>query len=100
MATKSDTPTTVNKADLVEAVAGSTGLSTAQAKAAVDSMLEEIAGALKAGEEVRLTGFGTFAVRDRAARTGKNPKTGESIQIKASKVPAFRAGADLKKTVA
>ncbi|HYE79824.1 MAG TPA: HU family DNA-binding protein [bacterium] len=99
MATKS-APTTVNKADLVDRVANATGLSGTQARAAVEAMLDEIGSALKAGDEVRLTGFGTFAVRQRAARTGKNPKTGESIAIKASKVPAFRPGADLKKTVA
>ena len=90
---------TVNKNDLVAAVATSTGLSKSDSANAVDSMLDSIAGALKGGNEVRLVGFGTFSVAHRRASEGRNPRTGERIQIPASKQPKFKAGKALKDAV-
>src|SRR3546814_3215598 len=78
----------MNKNELVEAVAASSGLSKADAGRALDAVVGSITGALKAGESVNLIGFGTFDVRARAARTGRNPRTGEEIQIAAAKNPA------------
>ncbi|MGZ0189242.1 MAG: HU family DNA-binding protein, partial [Alphaproteobacteria bacterium] len=75
------------------------GLSKADAGSAVDAVFAAIEGALKGGDEVRVVGFGTFAVADRAASTGRNPRTGETIQIKASKQPKFKAGKGLKDAV-
>ena len=89
----------MNKSDLVEAVASSADMTKAAAAKAVDSMLEAVTTALKEGEQVAVSGFGTFEVRERAARQGRNPQTGEAIQIKASKVPAFKAGKALKDAV-
>lgn len=89
----------MNKTDLVDAVADSAGLSKADAGRALDAMVDAITGALQAGDSVSLVGFGTFSVRDRAARTGRNPRTGETIQIAASKNPAFKAGKALKDAV-
>ena len=89
----------MNKADLIEAVADAADLNKAAATRAVDAMLNGITAALKKGEQVALTGFGTFEVRERAARTGRNPQTGESIDIKAAKAPAFKAGKALKDAV-
>jgi DNA-binding protein HU-beta len=89
----------VNKNDLVAAVAESTGLSKADATKAVDSMLDIIAANLKKGEEIRLAGFGTFAVTKRKASEGRNPRTGEKIQIPASNQPKFKAGKALKDAV-
>ncbi len=89
----------MNKSDLVEAVASSADMTKAAAARAVDSMLEAVTTALKKGEQVAVSGFGTFEVRERAARQGRNPQTGETIQIKASKVPAFKAGKALKDAV-
>jgi DNA-binding protein HU-beta len=86
----------VNKNDLVAKVAGHSGLSKQDATKAVDSVLECITDALKDGDEVRLVGFGTFAVTEREATTGRNPRTGESIDIPASKSPKFRPGKQLK----
>ena len=86
----------MNKAELIEAVATSADLSKASAARAVDAALEAIEKALKKGDSVTLVGFGTFVVRKRAARIGRNPRTGETIKIKASKVPAFKAGKALK----
>lgn len=86
----------MNKSDLVDAVAADTGLTKADATKAVDALFDAITGALKSGDEVRLVGFGTFAVSERAARTGKNPRTGEEIQIEASKQPKFKPGKGLK----
>ena len=86
----------MNKSELIDAVAVSADLPKASATRAVESMLETIAAALKAGDSVALVGFGTFVVKARAARTGRNPKTGESINIAASKVPAFKPGKALK----
>lgn len=86
----------MNKAELIDAVAVSADLSKASAARAVDAALEAIEKALKKGDSVTLVGFGTFVVRKRAARTGRNPRTGETIKIKASKVPGFKAGKALK----
>ncbi|AAW86892.1 MULTISPECIES: HU family DNA-binding protein [Aliivibrio] len=89
----------MNKTQLIDAIAEKADLSKAQAKAALEATLEGVTGALKDGEQVQLIGFGTFKVNNRAARTGRNPKTGEEIQIKAAKVPAFVAGKALKESV-
>ncbi|WP_343562939.1 HU family DNA-binding protein [Kiloniella sp. b19] len=89
----------VNKNDLVAAVAEKADLSKADAGKAVDSVFEAIEGALKSGDEVRLVGFGTFSVAARAASQGRNPRTGETIQIPASKQPKFKAGKGLKDAV-
>jgi len=89
----------VNKNDLVAAVADDAGLSKADAAKAVDSVFDQITGSLKSGSEVRLVGFGTFTVTMRAATTGRNPRTGEAIQIAASNQPKFKAGKGLKDAV-
>ena len=89
----------MNKSELIEAVASKADLSKADAGRAVDSAFEAITKAMKKNDKVSLVGFGTFEVRKRAARTGRNPKTGESIKIKASKVPAFKAVKALKDAV-
>jgi DNA-binding protein HU-beta len=89
----------VNKDELARAVAARSGLEVGQAKAALDAALEEIAKQIAAGNEVRLTGFGKFSASQRAAREGRNPQTGERMQIAAKRVPKFSAGAELKKAV-
>lgn len=89
----------MNKNDLVATVASTTGISKADAAKAVDGVFNAITSALKKGEEVRLVGFGTFAVAARAATTGRNPRTGATIQIPASKQPKFKAGKGLKDAV-
>ncbi len=89
----------MNKNELVDAVAAATGLKKQDATNAVDAVFDCIAGALKKGLEVRLVGFGTFNVTKRAASEGRNPRTGEKIQIAASKLPKFRAGKGLKDAV-
>lgn len=89
----------MNKTELVDAVAKSADLSKAAAGRAVDGVVEAISKALKKGDKVTLIGFGTFEVRKRAARTGRNPRTGAELKIKATKVPAFKAGKKLKDTV-
>ena len=89
----------MNKNDLVATVASTTGISKADAAKAVDGVFNAITSALKKGEEVRLVGFGTFAVAARAATTGRNPRTGETIKIPASKQPKFKAGKGLKDAV-
>ncbi len=89
----------MNKSELVEAVAAATNSSKSEAQASVDAVINAITDALKKGEKVSLTGFGTFEVRNRAARTARNPQTGETIQVKASKAPAFKAGKALKDAV-
>ena len=89
----------MNKSELIDAVADKADLSKADASRAVDALMDSVAGALKQGDEVTLVGFGTFTVRDRAARTGRNPRTGETIQIPASKMPGFKAGKALKDSV-
>ncbi|WP_119417895.1 HU family DNA-binding protein [Desertibaculum subflavum] len=89
----------MNKVDLIAKVAEETGLSKTDATRAVDSVFEIITKALKKGDEVRLVGFGTFNVSKRAASVGRNPRTGEQIEIPASKQPKFRAGKGLKDSV-
>jgi DNA-binding protein HU-beta len=89
----------VNKSELVDAVAEGADISKAAATRAIDSVVDAITGALKNDDQVSLVGFGTFLVRERAARTGRNPRTGETIQIKASKNPSFKAGKALKDAV-
>lgn len=86
----------MNKNDLVALVADASGLTKADAAKAVDAVFDGIADALKKGDEVRLVGFGTFAVAERAASEGRNPRTGEKIDIPASKQPKFKAGKNLK----
>ena len=88
----------MTKADLVAKVA-ETGMTKKQAAAAVDTVIDAITGTLKKGDKVSLIGFGTFSVKKRKARTGRNPRTGEAIQIKAKKVPVFSAGKGLKDAV-
>ena len=88
----------MTKADLAAAVA-ETGMTKKQATAAVDTIIDSICGALAKGESVRLVGFGTFSVKNRKARIGRNPQTGEELKIKAKKVPAFSAGKGLKDAV-
>ena len=89
----------MNKSELIAAVAKQADLTKKDAEAAVNAVTDAITDALKAGDKVQLVGFGTFETRARAARTGKNPRTGEAIKIAASKVPAFKAGKALKDTV-
>ena len=89
----------MNKNDLVSAVSDSAGLSKADATKAVDSVFDNITNTLQKGDEVRLVGFGTFSVAQRKATTGRNPRTGETIQIRASKQPKFKAGKALKEAV-
>jgi DNA-binding protein HU-beta len=89
----------MNKSDLVDAIAKSSGLSKADAGRALDALVKTVTKTLKKGDTVSLVGFGTFSVRKRAARTGRNPRTGETIKIKASKNPAFKAGKALKDAV-
>jgi DNA-binding protein HU-beta len=86
----------VNKNDLVDAVAERTGLAKSDAARAVEAVLGTVTETLQKGDQVALSGFGTFVVKARAARTGRNPRTGESIAIPASRVPAFKAGKALK----
>ena len=89
----------MNKNDLVQAVADEANLSKADAARAVDAVLSSVGKALKQGDAVTLVGFGTFQVKERAARTGRNPRTGEEIVIAASKNPVFKAGKALKDAV-
>lgn len=86
----------MNKSELIDAMADSADLSKSDASRAVDAFVDVITGALKGGDSVNLVGFGSFVVRERAARTGRNPQTGAEIQIKASKSAAFKAGKALK----
>ena len=86
----------MNKSELIEAVAESADISKAAAGRALDAFTDTVTAALKDGDQVALVGFGTFSVRDRAARSGRNPQTGQTIQIAAAKVPAFKAGKALK----
>ena len=89
----------MNKTQFVDAVAQKSGLTKKEAEAAVNAMTAAVAEALKAGEKVQLVGFGTFEVKTRAERTGRNPKTGEAITIAASKHPTFAAGKALKDSI-
>ena len=89
----------MNKSEMISRVASRASVSKAEAADAVDEVFEVIQDALASGDSVVLTGFGTFLVRSRAARTGRNPRTGESIEIAASRVPAFKAGKTLRDAV-
>ena len=89
----------MSKADLVEKIAKDAGISKAAAEKSVNSFIDGIKSSLKKGQSVTLIGFGTFSVGKRAARTGRNPKTGAVLKIKAKKVARFKPGADLKKIV-
>ena len=89
----------MNKTELVAAIAEKAGLSKKDAEGAVKAFTDTVAEQLKAGEKIQLVGFGTFEVAERAARTGKNPQTGEAINIPASKAPKFKAGKALKDVV-
>ena len=86
----------MNKNELIDAMTAKTGASKAETSRAVSALIEVISDALKMGESISLTGFGTFEVRNRSARIGRNPKTGKELKIAASKVPAFKPGAALK----
>lgn len=89
----------MNKSELIEAIAATADIPKAAAGRALDAMVDTVADALKKGDQVVLVGFGTFSVKDRAARTGRNPQTGEPIQIAAAKIPSFKAGKALKDAV-
>lgn len=89
----------MNKSELIDAIADGADISKASAGKALDSVLEAITGALKKGDQVSLVGFGTFSVKHRPARTGRNPQTGKEIQIAAANVPGFKAGKSLKDAV-
>lgn len=89
----------MNKNELISAVAEKSGLSKKDAAAALDSVIAAISESLAQGEKIQLVGFGTFEVKERAARSGKNPRTGETVEIPASKAPVFKAGKALKDAV-
>ncbi len=89
----------MNKAELIDAMADAADISKAAAARALDGMVDSITTAMKEGDQVSLIGFGTFSVKERAARQGRNPQTGETIQIKASNIPSFKAGKALKDAV-
>lgn len=89
----------MNKSELIDAIADNAGLTKADAGRALDGVITAVTDALKGGDSVSLVGFGTFSVKERAARTGRNPQTGATIQIKAAKVPSFKAGKSLKDSV-
>jgi len=89
----------MNKSELINAIAEESGLTKADAGRALDATIQSVSNALQGGDSVSLIGFGTFSVKERSARTGRNPQTGEAIQIKASKIPSFKAGKTLKDSV-
>ncbi|SFM95905.1 HU family DNA-binding protein [Dokdonella immobilis] len=89
----------MNKAEFVGAVSDAADMTKADAERAVEAVFKVVKKALKSGDSISLVGFGTFSVRKRAARTGRNPRTGDTIKIKASKVPAFKAGKGLKDAI-
>ncbi|MEW5008236.1 MAG: HU family DNA-binding protein [Cycloclasticus sp.] len=89
----------MNKTELINAIAEESGLTKADATRAFDATLSSVTKALTEGDSISLIGFGTFSVKERSARTGRNPQTGEAIQIKASKIPSFKAGKTLKDAV-
>jgi DNA-binding protein HU-beta len=89
----------VNKSELIEAIAASADIPKAAAGRALDAMVDTVTDSLKKGDSVALVGFGTFSVKERAARTGRNPQTGQTIEISAAKVPTFKAGKALKDSV-
>lgn len=89
----------MNKGEFVSAVAEAAEMTKADAERAVEALFQVVKTALNSGDSISLVGFGTFSVRKRAARTGRNPRTGDTIKIKASKVPAFKAGKGLKDAI-
>ncbi|HED34586.1 DNA-binding protein HU-beta [hydrothermal vent metagenome] len=89
----------MNKSELIDAIAENSGLSKADSGRALDAVISSVSGALKDNDQVTIVGFGTFLVRQRAARVGRNPQTGAEIQIKAANVPAFKPGKALKDAV-
>lgn len=89
----------MNKSELVDAIASGADISKASAGRALDAMVDTITETLRKGDQVALVGFGTFSVKDRAARAGRNPQTGKTIQIPAARVPGFKAGKGLKDAV-
>jgi DNA-binding protein HU-beta len=89
----------MNKSELIDVIAQSADLTKASAARALDGMIQAVTTALKEGDQVTLVGFGTFSVKERAARTGRNPQTGAEIKIAASKIPSFKAGKALKDAV-
>ncbi len=89
----------MNKSELIDAIAEKADISKAAAGRALDATLDAITGALKSGDQVTLIGFGTFLVRERASRVGRNPRTGEAMTIAAAKIPSFKAGKALKDAV-
>lgn len=89
----------MNKSELIEAIAASADIPKASAARALDAMVDTVTDSLKKGDSVSLVGFGTFQVKERAARTGRNPQTGQPIEISAAKVPSFKAGKALKDSV-
>lgn len=89
----------MNKSELIEAIAASADIPKAAASRALDAMIDSVTETLKKGDSVSLVGFGTFTVKDRAARTGRNPQTGQPIEISAARVPSFKAGKALKDSV-
>ncbi|MDD3610075.1 MAG: HU family DNA-binding protein [Halothiobacillaceae bacterium] len=89
----------MNKSELIDAMAASANISKADAGRALDAFIDAVGTALKSGDQVTLVGFGTFLVREREARSGRNPRTGETIEISASRLPSFKAGKGLKDAV-
>ncbi|MCT8343986.1 MULTISPECIES: nucleoid-associated protein HU-beta [Photorhabdus] len=89
----------MNKSQLIDKIAADSNISKVAAGRVVDAFISSVTGALKDGDDVALVGFGTFAVRERSARTGRNPQTGKELKIAAAKVPAFRPGKGLKDAV-
>ncbi len=89
----------MNKAQLIDAIAGESGLTKADAKKALDAFIKVTGDALKGGDRVALVGFGSFGVSERSARTGRNPQTGQEIQIPAKKVVKFKAGSELTDSI-
>lgn len=90
----------MNKSELIDTIADVSGLTKADAGRSVDGFINAVTGAMSNGDSVALVGFGTFLVKDRAERKGRNPQTGEEITIKAAKIPSFKAGKSLKDAVA
>lgn len=89
----------MNKSELIEAIATKADVSKTVAGSVLDAFTSTVTGALKSGDQVTLIGFGTFQVKDRAARTGRNPQTGKAIEVAAARVPGFKAGKSLKDAV-
>ena len=89
----------MNKSDLIDAIASAADINKSDAGRALDAVVDSVTETLKRGDQVSLVGFGTFSVKHRAARDGRNPQTGETIKIKASNVPGFKAGKALKEAV-